>query len=334
MRRSILLFLVVVGLVGLPACERTNVTGLVQGFVSNTERLSREFVYKATEEDSESFEVVGKVEDAFRYQELVRQAGSDVGELVVDDDVLAVRVIDPSKVPGLASGFAPLPQIVVRALTAGQWVADPSGAPPLQSVFEAQRIVGADPSVDAINVLRYVRAAIDSAQDVHLWQDEDLLPAYLPSEDHFPKPKAQERRYDLVRPGIPRPGRSLGALEELPKTGHFRKMAIYVRSNRVVRVMEEIDIEGHADFVQAKRENKTRMLELLDQVLAAQGLESVRTRTMSVEFTGIGDEVLVRRPEGAINASLSGLFGAEIPLPPASDETEAPPAETPPTPPG
>lgn len=132
----ILLFLVA------PGCgEERNFKAQVNGFVNNTAQEAREFLYSATEESGFSVEVAGKIEDTFRYQELFRMGGADVAEAVVDDDALGVRIIDASQIPGLASGFAPVPQIVVNALTSGQWVVDPSGAPPLQAVFETQRFV-------------------------------------------------------------------------------------------------------------------------------------------------------------------------------------------------
>jgi hypothetical protein len=310
----------VIGLLVLTACRRTQEDREeVLSFIARTEALAREFVYEA-EEDGRSIEVQGVFEDSLRFHALLRIDGADVLEQVVDDDSLAVRVIDPTKIPSLAEGTAAGSTIILDALRSGQWVLDPSGAPPLTIRVDEEIPTGQDAVLDAAGALNYARLAAEQAAEVKEWQAEDLEPAYRPFEDHFPEgnPSAGIRRFDLVRRGIPRPTQELGTFEVEPEASMFRRMVIYVKDGRIFRIIEEVDIAGHPDFVDAKEQGKTQMLEFLEQIQALTGSRAVEEREMTIVFRNIGEETTVRPPPEPLRASLRGIFspvgeGEELP---------------------
>lgn len=278
-------------------------------FLNTTQRLTREFVY-SEEVEGNSVTVKGRLEDAFRYYEILSKEDQDLVEWVVSDDTLAIRMIDPGKVPFLQDGSL-LPGaslIVTDALRQGRWVLDPAGAP---SVIRTDEDRTADPLLAAVEVLDYVRVAVTEAFNVKQWREQDLDPAYRPHEDIFPQPKIEqgEQRYDLQRPILPRPTGALNTQQNQPRTSHFRKMAIYVKGGRITRVMEHVDIEGHFEFVRARERNSTRMLELLEAIQTGAGPERIVERKMEVSFSELGsDDIAIDVPRGALVASLRSAF--------------------------
>ena len=334
----------VVAALALPgvACRKqVNLKTQVKSFLDNTERLPRTLTYVANETSLKvKYRVTGQIEDSFRFRALMDVDGKPTVEAIVDDDALAVRLLDTSILGSAGTGALPVSQVVSGAIAGGQWVSDPSGAPS-RARRQTQRT--GNGLQDAIDVLIYTRAAIDESVEVKHWLEEDLEPAYLATEDHFPQPdiKAGEDRYDLVRPQIPRPTRTAQAgVQELPKISMFRKMAIFVRGGRVVRIMEDVDLDGHADFVDAKKKKKKRMLELLATIQRLKGADAIRERTMTVTFTDLGKEVEVRQPPEALKVPLRGLlaqglasFGSpeaqtQNPIGPEGPEGEATPSPT------
>lgn len=310
MRRLLLLFLCLT-MLGLTSCEEAVKTPQrVLGFIANTEKLSRSFTYEEIAGEKQLM-IEGRIEDSFRYQESLRINGTDVMEQVVSDDSMAIRIIDATKVPDLAGDPAVVPvpgfAIVSQSLLAGDWVIDPSGAPAIYRGGTELDQVGVDPLADAVEVLRYVRVSIATAFDVKEYREEDLDPAYRPSEDPFPKPDGREgiRRFDLVRPFLPRPTGSGQGPQNAPQTRHFRKMAIYVKGNLVVKVMEEIDVEGHEDFKEARRKGNERVLEILESVRRGLSQERIRPRKMTVDFAF--GSFTVSKPEG-LQASIGPQF--------------------------
>lgn len=310
-----------------PACRRReDLTDRVKRFLTNTEKVSRKFVWEVEPREGTPAQVVGQVEDSFRIQATLRLNSKDVGELLLDDDAVAIRVIDPNSVVGAAAAGLSSSKIITDSLLTGRWILDPSGAPPLRRQPTVETGPGSE-ITEAMDVLHHIRVALDDAATVKIWSEDDLEPAYLADEDHFPHPDedASERRYDLVRPPIPVPaaGTQAGGVEEVPKVSMFRKMAIYVRGERIVRVLEDVDIDGHPDFVDARAKKKKRMLELLDQVLTLKGADAITQRKMSVVFTDLGGKIAVRQPADALKAPLDGLFGP----PTAGNIEDAIPAE-------
>jgi hypothetical protein len=151
------------------------------------------------------------------------------------------------------------------------------------------------------------------ASDVKIYQSEDIDPAYKVYEDHFPKPqvKGGERRYDLVRPALPRfsgANAAGGGQSNSAQTQNFRKMAIYVKNGRIEKVFEEIDVVGHKDFVEAKKNHQQHLLDLEERILKGQTQNKIRQRKASIVFDKLGTSIKVRKPEGLI-AALKEIYG-------------------------
>lgn len=262
----------------------------------------------------EHFTVTGKVEDDLRVSAKLRVGEVEVLEQTISEDTLAVRVVDPSKVPGLGGGPVGGSMIVGDALRSGKWVLDYAGAPPLiaQRTREGAIKVGEKPLLDAVYVFQYFRRAIDEAQSVELF-NKDLV-TYDPREDPFPQPKeeAGEQRYDLAAPPLPRRS-ARGTASGLPGASNFRKMVFYVKGGKVIEVREEIEYENHRDFRRALEGRGPKYpLTLLAAVRAGKGREPVRVRTMSYRASNIGDEKLkVTLPTDFLAANLAGTFGPQ-----------------------
>jgi hypothetical protein len=305
--------ILLIGLLLPAACRRqVQVKEQVRAFIKNTQRLPRSLEYSSNESDL-GFMVKGRVEDSFRYQGTVETKGKEILQWVIDDDAFAVKILDPQTFAALAPAAAPTSTVIQGALLGGQWVVDPSGAP-TRSKNQLGRT--GNPLQDSADVMDYLILSIDEAQEVKLWQEEDLEPAYFASEDHFPPPDdaVGERRFDLVRTGIPRPSQqAAGGVEQLPRTSMFRKMALYVRGNRLVRALEDIDVDGHHDFVDAKKKHKKRMLDLLDAIHNLRGSEGIRPRKMTARFFDLGEAATIRAPQDALKASLRGIFFSPVP---------------------
>lgn len=315
MKRTVCLLLILSGVAASTfACGRAQkVRERVMDYTNTTERAARTFEY--TEEISdEKLKVQGRIEDGFRYQEIVALDGVPVLEQVVSDDALSVRVIDAGRLPLFSAG-APLldsSPILTDTLRAGTWVTDPSGAPPFRKAApNPEEFQISDPLRDPIEILQYVKLSIDSARDVKQWREDDIDPAYKRSEDPFPNPALAEgeKRFDLLRPPLPnlnRPSNTPGQVD--PSIFHFRKMAIYVRDNQVVKVMEEISIDDHPEVKEAVEKKRDRVLRLIKALKAGQTREKVRLRRMTVTFKSIGKKVEVPIPQDSLKASLTSFF--------------------------
>lgn len=315
MKRALTVLLVVAALLAsASACGRAQkVREKVNGYINATEREPRAFEF--TEEiRGDKVTVKGTIEDGFRYQEVVALKGSPVLEQVVSDDALSVRVIDAGRLPMFAAGSPLLDSspILTDSLRAGTWVTDPAGAPPFRKAApNPEEFQISDPLRDPVEVLQYVKLAIDSARDVKQWREDDIDPAYKRSEDNFPKPaiKEGERRFDLIRPNLPnlnRPGNTPGQVD--PSIFHFRKMAIYVRADKVVKVMEEISIDDHPEVKEAVEKKRDRVLTLIKALKAGQTREKVRLRKMSVTFRNIGKDLSISAPQDPLKTSLTSFF--------------------------
>lgn len=246
----------------LAACEKKDARkDEVLGFVRNTRASFSSFSYESSEPGSvltgssaSKVSVRGLLEDDFRFKARVDIDESPGFEEVVLDDAFAVRFLEPR----FADRFVDKGQIgkvetktnveglnVLEALRTRRWVVDPSGAPPVvRGAFESKN-VGKDPVFDAITALDYVENAIKESQGVELWSPDDINPTYIPDEDRFPKPEqgSDTKRFDLIRPPLPAASNTSGQSDiALPATRHFRRMAIYVKDDRIIRVMEDVDL--------------------------------------------------------------------------------------------
>lgn len=293
----------------LLGCGRTDTDAEeLRGFMARTEPLSAEFVY-LEEAPAGGVEVRGRIEDAFRHSSELLLEDVLVVERVVNDDAMAIRVHDPSKLHAFAAALAdPADFSVAAALTAGRWVVDPAGAPALKPAEDIEN-VGADPMRDALSVFVYAKQALEEAVGVRQFNPDAL--DYRPEDDPFPQPlqKSGEDRYDIQRPPLPR--RQTGQQRGVG-TPHFRKMSFYVKDGSVHKVLEEVDIEGHEEFRRALRSGRPKfLLRLLDELRAGRTAETIRVRRMSLAFTSLGERVSVELPPDSFTGNLRGLFGSD-----------------------
>lgn len=296
--------LLVVALLAMVACGREeNIESFVIGQVTRAQEGSLEYRYTEETEDR-TIEVRGQVEDSIRHSETLLVDGQNVMERVVHDDVLALQVKVPDQVPQLAAPD-PADLAVAEALRGGQWVIDPSGAPAEGTAGESVESAGADPLKDAANVFQYVRLAISQAAAVIKFNPDAI--EYLPEEDPFPQPnkRIQEERYDLIPPPLPtRQG------ETLPGPAAFRKMSIYLVKNRLVRILEQIDIESQAEIKRAAETGRNRfLLQLAREVKQGRTDQKVRERKMSFEIRNSGERLSVSIPLEGFAGNLRVLFG-------------------------
>ncbi len=298
-------------------------------YIEATERAPREIIY--VEKTAHVTQVVrGQVEDDLRYQATLHAApetssdqlfadpmasaegGAPVLEQVISDDALAVRILDPGRLPQLQSEAEVElgSQVVTDALMSGRWILDYQGAPPLIATRtrEGSISVGQRPILDSYYVLQYVKRAIEEGQV------QDFNPDridYNPRDDPFPHPKEDlgVTRFDVVPPQLPRRSER-GTEQALTSTAHFRKMAIYVRQGKVIRVLEQIEIEEHEEFRRAREGRRPKYyLDILEQVLQGRTREPIRERRIAIEFKFPGEFQVTLPVQEALAANLGELFG-------------------------
>jgi hypothetical protein len=357
---------------GLTGCakEKTG-TKEVQRAINATRLEPLRFVYSVSTPKS-AFQVQGLVEDDFRYKARLVRDASTVFDEIVNDDSIAVRFAQSNAIGAMVddtqrssanlktdlSGVS-----VINVLQAKRWVLDPVGAPSLTSAARSGRDIDKDPVFDALGVLSYVEQAMKEAFEVHKWDKDDLNPAYRASEDVFPQPSKASgvTRYDLRRPFLPPIGGSGGssATDSVPQLKHFRKMAVYVKDNHVIRVMERIEVTGKAgdDFVSylkrfAKQAGATDeqikegfdslkgltdkqrsdlLLSIVSEILKGTGQAPIASRVMSVDLRDIGDSsIKASLPTDSITGSLAILLnrGKKVEPAAASGSPTAPAASS------
>lgn len=308
MRR--LLALAVVALAVLAACGQPHQDLMdVRNALNKTDNSA--FTYKYTDTDittKRSVEVDVDSQDSFRTSATLSLNGTPLLDEMLVDDAVALRLRDPAQWnPAANTPLAPI-------LGSGKWVVDPAGAPPVLFAGNQQDITktGIDPLSDALNATQYVRAVMALGVNVIRFNKDSL--DYRPDEDPFRKYvdddiKAGLVRYDVVPPALPRtanasqPGR-------LPDARFFRRLSIYVKNGRMVRVLEVVDFEDQPDMLKAKREHKPKfLLQQLDQLRKGAGENPVRQRAMSIYVLGTGQND-VALPPGAIKANLGTLVSS------------------------
>jgi hypothetical protein len=297
--------LILVTLLGLgAACGRPeNLERRLIDLLTQAQEKSLAFEYVEEFGDRRT-EVRGKVEDSIRYSESLIIDGNNVLERIVHDDVLAVQVKIVEHIPQILSPQPP-DFGVAEVLKSGQWVIDPSGAPGEGSAGQTTENVGADPLKDAANVFQYARNAIGQAPEVIEFNPNALN--YLPEEDPFPAPneKIDELRYDLIPPPLPR-----READPLPGPAAFRKMSIYTVKNRVVRIMEQIDIESQQEIKRALETGRNKFLiKLARDVKAGRTDQKIRERKMSFEILTSRGRIIVAVPSEGFVGNLRVLFG-------------------------
>jgi hypothetical protein len=255
-RIAVLMVVVLVGLLTSGCAKRESKVSEVRKTIRTTHDEATSFVY-VDERSTGTVRVAGVFDDDFRYKAVVSFDGKPAYEQIVADDTLALRFLDPERIPTVvdrahiatADRSTELAGVdVVQALQSGRWVLDTNAAPPVAALGSSLKDIGKDPVFDALTALGYVDRALVQAQSVDEWKKESLDPAYKSSEDTFPKPAdgSKVKRYDLRRPRLPGAAAvaTAGATASLPTTRHFRKMAIYTENGRVLRVSERIEVIG------------------------------------------------------------------------------------------
>lgn len=347
-RRLIAVLAAVVAVVGLTGCgERDERTDEVRRYIRNTRSDIGKFAYLSEQpanpianQPELTIGVQGLVEDDFRFKAKVLGNEEEVFEQVVYDDALAVRFLQPEFMSLLldknrAAGADLTTDVegmtVLDALRTRRWVFDPTGAPALTRGTVDVDDIGDDPVFDALTALDYVEQAVIESAGVQLWDEDALNPTYLRSEDTFPKPDSDSgvKRFDLIRPSQPIPGSRGGTGEvNLPSTRHFRRMAIYVKDERILRVIEHVDIRGNKlerfpgymrsileeseapqEAFEGLRELEeqfsdevaaTAWLQVLNFALQSFGAERVLVRNMTLDFLEEEGEVEVALPAAEV----------------------------------
>lgn len=272
--------------------------------------------------------VQGLVEDDFRFKARLNVNGNIVLEEVVNDDALAVRFVDTTLIPNFA-GQGKIDPAAREALESNYWVVDPSGAPAIGEAAVDDRVLGIDPVVDSLSVVEYTMNAIDQAVFVERFNEESL--EYRPAEDPFPRPPkgGDIERWDLKAPGLPRAdaqdASGQGGNVKLAQAPVFRKMALYIKDDRLVQIREQIAAEFDLldDFKtyllrlakeggpKAEKRTKETLEKITDERQLAQfmffvlnfalkgaGEEEVRARSMVYEFRNQGEKVKADLPAG------------------------------------
>ncbi|HEV7886260.1 MAG TPA: hypothetical protein VGO92_01790, partial [Acidimicrobiales bacterium] len=210
-RRPVVTALIVcAALAVLPACGKRNTDQeTLRKIVEHTRRLGAKFEYHDDRPDSK-VEVQGLVEDDFRFKTRVFYDGQPAFDEVVSDDVLAMRVLDPSRLGLLVDRKQADPKTeselqgvsVIDVLRSRRWVQDPTGAPVVSGLGQTEATLGVDPAIDAVTSLDYTLAAINQSAGVRKWDKDSLSPTYARTEDPFEQPSRESgiTRYDLARP--------------------------------------------------------------------------------------------------------------------------------------
>jgi len=254
--------------------------------LTKSSNLARTFSERVATADG-AYQVDGKLEDDLRYAMLLKSStGKPLVDYVVHDDELAVRLRDPAFGGKLANVLGD--PVVDRALKAGQWVQDPSGAPP---VIQASTISGAEssgnPFQDARQLFLFAGSAMGQAAAVVKFSLEDI--SYKSRFDpwRYPGDKSGELRYDLRPPPLPKSEAQTirGAGGDIGPQ-NFRKMSMFVKSGRVDQVCEAIDIFGNEDYIALRQrglKSNPFLASLFGRVLKGDTATPIRPRYMVVD---------------------------------------------------
>ncbi|HKY76454.1 MAG TPA: hypothetical protein VJS45_09950 [Acidimicrobiia bacterium] len=365
-RRIVMCGVLVVTAFGLSGCKgATDAEKRVREALRNTEKLSNTFLYQETVYDKagkHETDVRGLVEDDFRYKARVATDGKPVLDEVVSDDALAVRFLDPASMErflrkpttakqggsGVGGGSAPEPvadgggssatpgePAAAAILASKRWVLDSAGAPAAFATANTDQKLGDDPIADSRAVFAYVDRAINEAVRVTEWNPESL--EYRADEDPFETPKAKSgvARYDFEPPNLPKASETgSGANQVTPEARHFRKMSVYVKDKRIIRVVEKIDVESRLDDLEKIYDTKfpkdrspaevaVVAVEALNVIRTGQGQDPIRMRDMEFSLKDLGTDVKVDMPTDTMKGSLALLANRGRPADAANGVLEA-----------
>lgn len=367
-RRILLSGLLVLGALGLSGCKGvTDAEKRLREALRNTEKLSNTFLYRETVHDkagNHETDVRGLVEDDFRYKARVATDGKPVLDEVVSDDAIAVRFLDttamgrflrkpteakqsgsgvggggsatpePAATPG-AGHAVPGEPTAAEILASRRWVLDSAGAPSAFGGSTTDRTLGDDPIADARTVFAYVDRALNESFRVVEFNPESL--EYREDEDPFPTPGdgSGVTRYDLERPKLPKASETgSGSNQVTPDARHFRKMSVYVKDERIIKVQEKVDVESRLDDLakiydtkfptdRSPAELAAIAVEALNVIRTGQGQDPIRMRDMEFSLKDLGAAVKVDMPSDTMKASLALLQNRGRPADAANGMLEA-----------
>lgn len=280
-------------------------------FVESSALKPRTFEYKTVSE-SDAFEVRGSIQDDFRYKMVLSSAtGDELVQYVVQDDALAVRLIDPKFGERLANQLGD--PVVDAALKAGDWVVDPSGAPALFKAQDLKATQATDPFSDTREALLTVERDIGEARLVKEFTLEDI--EYRPQQDpwRYPETEGDEKRYDLLRPFLPKTeGQASFGRSDSVTIAQFRKESVFVQQGRVEAICSLVDVEGHEEIIRLRDEGLdsnpylARVLRQIERRETAVPIEQ-RAVVISLDYP---ESVSVDLPSGAVIGKLETFISA------------------------
>jgi hypothetical protein len=297
--------------------------------LGRTRDLSRTYRFTDyTLDGSQKIEVIGRIQDDLKYAGVVSVDGHKVYEEIVSDDSVALRILDSERAKKVIDTANRVDPISGRALAEGRWVVDHTVAPPLlaarvETEDEDERTadkaatetrgpaIGDDPFVDSAQTVNYAIRVVRGSPNVQRFNPEDI--DYVEQDDPFRADAEIDleeqgiRRYDLQQPPLPRPAQR-GQRQRLPSVDTFRKMAVYVKGERAIKLRERIAIDERTEFRRAE-EGRTAKFYLVLRDAAKQGAISgeMRERTMEYEIMRTGT-VNVSLPANAEEGLLSNVL--------------------------
>jgi hypothetical protein len=199
-------------------------------------------------------------------------------------------------------------------------VLDKAGAPASFGESDEDRVLGEDPVLDSLGIFGYVELAIGQATRIGEYDSESLDPIFKRDEDPFPPPQKGSGiiRYDFGQPRLPRASDTSGGNQAVPDQRHFRKMAVYIKDDKVVQIREVIDVESRLDELSdiydvkmpkgiKKADFATIAVAALNRLRKAQGDDPIRLRVMSYKLDDVGKKVDVAMPTDVVEAKLAVL---------------------------
>jgi hypothetical protein len=227
--------------------------------------------------------------------------------------------VPPTSAAGAATGGAPGEPDAAEILASRRWVLDSAGAPSAFGGATTDRTLGDDPIADARAIFAYVDRAMNEAVRVVEFNPESL--EYRKDEDPFETPKERSgvTRYDLERPKLPKASETgTGSNQVTPDARHFRKMSVYVKDERIIKVVEKIDVESRLDDLadiydtkfptdRPQAEVAAIAVEALNVIRTGQGQDPIRLRDMEFSLKDLGTDVKVDMPTDTMKASLALL---------------------------
>lgn len=372
-RRPLGALLTVLVIAGLSvACGRNEQDALreVRAALRKTGQLSYRYVYTDNSTIYNTpIEVKGILEDDLRFKAQLAVDGKPAMEEVVSDDTIADRFFDPTVLKlysnpeggrgdtGKRQGDAEeklASDVEVRsALAAGQWVVDPSGAPPLLGGAVDLRRLSADPVYDSLTMFQYVEQVLRTNFIYEF--NEDALD-YRPQEDPFADatpeklfPGRKVKRYDVGRPPLPKASDTVAGNQLTPGMEHFRYMVIYIENGVILRIDETINLELQLEDLRSNydldlpddpQEAIAVSVKAINAVREGQAEPPLIVRDVSLRLASIGEENKIELPQGddLVVGSLSVLrgrgrstSGEGLVTVPGSESSQSDPATTEPT---